>query len=75
MMARWYAERRTVLGRWASQTTPEAPHDREADHAGEVVLRTNSGPVRLRLIMRVPDHLSDRDLDEFRRLAAKRAEQ
>ncbi|MBM9593424.1 hypothetical protein [Roseitranquillus sediminis] len=71
-MTRWYAERRTVLGRWAPQTTPEAPHGREADHPGEVLLRTNSGPVRLRRIMRVPDHLSGRALNELRHLAANR---
>ncbi len=73
-MIRWYAERRTILGRWASQTTPEAPHGREADHFGEIVLRTNSGPLRLRRIMRVPGELEDASLGELQRLAATGAD-
>ena len=73
-MTRWYAERRTVLGRWAPQTTPEAPHGREADHHGEIVLRTNSGPVRLRRIMRVPDQLEDASLGDLQRQAAAGAD-
>lgn len=69
-MTRWYAERRTVLGRWAPQMTPEAPHGRGADHHSEIVLRTNSGPVRLRRIMRVPGELEDASLDDLQRQAA-----
>jgi hypothetical protein len=71
-MAGWYAERRTVLGRWVPQTTPEAPHGREVDQLGEVVLGTNSGQVRLRRIMRVPDQLSDRSLDSLRHIAGEK---
>jgi hypothetical protein len=73
-MTRWYAERRTVLGRWASQTTPEAPHGREADHIGEIVLPTNSGPLRLRRITRVPGELEEASLGQLQRQAAAGAD-
>lgn len=56
----WYSERRTPMGRWSPQITPEKPRE-----------RTNEGQrITLRRVQPLPAHLRGWPLDEVQRAIA-----
>ena len=53
----WYAERRTMLGRWSPELWSDPPHGKPEAHPGETVVRRSESSVRMRRIFPVPVHL------------------
>ena len=67
----WYAERRTMLGRWSPELWSDPPHGKPEAHPGEIEVRGVERRSRLRRIFPLPDHLHDAPIAEVRAHFAK----
>lgn len=61
----WYAERRTMTGRWTPELWPRPPHGKTEPCPGEMLIRQFEGRARMRRIFPVPENLAGASLSEL----------